>query len=385
MKKIMIIAHYYHPFSLVGAKRVNYFVKYFKNHGIETVIVKADNRYYGEYVTHEETVETKTVSVEPNKNIFKVSSYLGWYFAYKKAAEEIIKKEHIDAVFITGGPFYYFNLGSYLKKKYNVPYILDFRDPWYRTDINNFNFNGKISNKINSFLEYKAVSKADLIVNVTESLTEEYKNRYSKIAPEKFTTIYNGYDDTINLDLTCKNPEDFKETLNLGIFGKFAYYNISHLDILFKTIKKLQPNLNKNIMIYYLGTEQEILAKAKEYSVRENIKYMGYVSYEEGMKLLAQMDGLIVNNRSKLELGTKIFDYIYLNKPIIAFSQAQSDMSKLARKFTNGFSVTNEKELEEALVKINNLPDKYLDTEKQKSYYSRSIQANILLEYILNM
>lgn len=385
MKKIMIIAHYYHPFSLVGAKRVNYFVKYLNNHGINTIILKADDKYYGEHVTNEKNIPVETVSVTPNESLLKISSNLAWKNAYKKVAEKILKEEQIDGIFITGGPFHYFNLGSYFNKRYDVPYILDFRDPWYRSDVDNFSIKGRISNKIESFLEHRSVSRASLIINVTESLTEEYRNRYANISQDKFVTIYNGYDDSINLDPNDKNIDDSKDTLNLGIFGKFAYYNGGHLDLLLETIKKVQPYLNKDINIYYLGTEKEILSKAKEYSLSDNIRYIGYVDYSEGMKILAQMDALLLNNRAKENLGTKVFDYIYLNKPILAFSSTDSEIGKLMNNFQNGFVVSTEEELKEALISIDSLQDKFLDTEEQKAYYSRNIQSDILLRYIFKI
>ena len=53
-----------------------------------------------------------------------------WLRPALKQAEAIITRERIDAVFATGSPWTGLLTGMHVSERFNVPLILDFRDPW---------------------------------------------------------------------------------------------------------------------------------------------------------------------------------------------------------------------------------------------------------------
>ncbi|MEJ2628853.1 MAG: hypothetical protein P8078_09880, partial [bacterium] len=70
-------------------------------------------------------------------NFFIPDARVGWNgFAYRKA-KDIIKKYKIDTIITTSPPHSTQLIGLKLKKKFNIPWIADFRDPW--TDIYYYN------------------------------------------------------------------------------------------------------------------------------------------------------------------------------------------------------------------------------------------------------
>lgn len=381
-KTIVIVSHYYEPYNLVGAKRATYFANYLEEQGLHTIILKADNDYYGEDICQKVKDHENIISIRPNKFIFIISNSIAWFIAYKVAIEKIMQKKSVNVLFFSGGPFYYFPLGIYFSRKHNVPYLLDFRDPWHRSDVYFKNIKSRIANSFRGICERIAVSRAKLVVNVTKSLTEEYRSKYRSINSDRFVTVFNGYNENSAICSTTQDTYVSNDALNIGIFGKFAYYNISHLKWLFEAVSDLQPILNKKIIIYYLGQEQDILKEAKLYSLDKNIRHLGYVDYSEGLNLLAKLDMLVLNNRYRKNLGTKIFDYIYVNKPIIAITDLNSDISSILNNFNAGFTVNSREELKKAIQTIDNMEQKILDQDDKRWRYSRRTQAEKLLYHI---
>src|SRR5690606_38588258 len=104
------------------------------------------------------------------------------------------------------------------------------------------------------------------------------------------------------------------------------------------------------VTVYLVGKKED---EFKEYIQNDHknvsIIQTGYISYTEGLKILANCHILVLNNRSPNSHGTKIFDYIALNKPIIAFIHQESEIADLLQPFDNSFIVTNEFECQEAI------------------------------------
>ena len=381
MKKILIAAHYFAPCSLVGARRPAYFADYLSNKGREVIVCKAHNRYYGNDVSGQslERNNIQYINVEINEQKNSIINAIKWLIAYKREINEIIAEHKIDLIFISGGPFFYFLLGSFFKKKYGIPFVLDFRDPWYDRELE-IGLKGKIINIIKYFLEKKSLGNADLIINVTESLTKMCITRNPEKKRGRFVTIYNGYDDKLlNNNNTTRLKDHFSEgDYKIGIFGKFSYYNIKHADILLESVSELMSELNKKITIYHLGSEEEYLIKKTELGLKDQFIYMGNREYNEGIEIMKNMDVMILNNRSKYALGTKVFDYMFINKPIIAFIEKESELGALLNKFGNGFTVQSKSEFKRFIKYIIDNNITCLDTNIDFRKYSREFQAELM-------
>ena len=58
------------------------------------------------------------------------------------------------------------------------------------------------------------------------------------------------------------------------------------------------------------------------------LKRVGLKEYAEGMAILGAADFFVVEDTSPDDVGTKIYDYIYWNKPIIAAAPPRYTISK---------------------------------------------------------
>jgi len=194
----------------------------------------------------------------------------------------------------------------------------------------------------------------------------------------------NGYNDILLKENIKKQiKKDKKEDiLQVGIFGKFDCYSRQNTETLIAALK----TLNFKVVIHQIGRREEgFINLIRENNLEDNFKFWGYQEYIKGLQILNYLDCLLLNVRERYELGTKIFDYIYLNKPIIAFSPEQGEVNKVLEEFKYGFclSKNDPRKLAKILHKISNTKNKFLTTNKRNlEKYSRTYQFKRLLEKI---
>ncbi|MBT3497163.1 MAG: glycosyl transferase, partial [Candidatus Marinimicrobia bacterium] len=170
MRKVLIISYYWPPSGGPGVQRILKFAKYLPKYGWEPIILTVKN---GEYPSTDlslkaelDTLNIKvyeSFALEPfrifkwisntkelptyqlNKqskeglivrvsnwvrlNLFLPDARIGWIPFARKMAEKIIKTHGVEVVFTSGPPHSSHFIASKLKKKMNIKWLGDFRDP----------------------------------------------------------------------------------------------------------------------------------------------------------------------------------------------------------------------------------------------------------------
>jgi glycosyltransferase involved in cell wall biosynthesis len=383
MKKILIISYYYPPYRGIGGQRAYFLSKFLSENGYIVKILKTEDNNYKDQISKrlinkENNVET--ISIDAGSSFF--DRYFLNFFKYRKNIKEIISKENFSLLIFTGEPFYYFPVGRYIYNKYQIPYILDYRDNLFKTPKSLLDFFYRLFFKY--LWDKPAIKKASYIINVSEQPTILHRAENPAIPSNRFLTIFNGYNDKLTLttekDKNLENTED--DILKVGIFGKFLYYSNQDANTLIDSLELL----DFKIKIYVIGkVEKDFLKLVEQRKVSKHFEFLGYMDYEKGMKTLKRMDCFLLNVRAKYHVGTKIFDYIYLNNPIIAFTPPRGEVASLLDQFENAFTVIgrDKKKLANIFTKIFSMQKKVLDKKTiNLQRYSRSYQFTKLLKKI---
>jgi glycosyltransferase involved in cell wall biosynthesis len=351
MFKVLVIAYYFPPMGLSGVQRTLKFVKYLKNYNWEpTVITTGDVGYfaYDEYLNKElDETDVRVIRTEgrnPNsllskfgkkklsREIFrKAFSMLSQTFFIpdrkinwaKKAlakAEELLKNENFDAIFVTGPPFSSFHVFSQIKKKYHISLIIDYRDLWYTSY---FAFYPTPFHKsINKKMEYNALKTADRIIVTNRQIKEKLLNTYQFLTFNDVVIITHGFD-----------PDDFEKAkvipkhnkrMILTYSGIFMVYNTPEYFLkAFKQISIEQPETAKNIELHFVGfLRKENQRLVKKLNLQEFVFDHGYVDHQHAVSKIISSDVLwmMVRNRQNIDaiLPGKVYEYIGAKKPIIA-------------------------------------------------------------------
>jgi glycosyltransferase involved in cell wall biosynthesis len=377
--RILLIAYAVPPSAEVGGSRIVRFCNYLPEFGIQPVILTVQNRFhkrvdhtflvppairvirtvqhftpldwYANWKSRQSPANSresrkddgrpKTQRAYENsarllrQHLLSVLSipdqYWGWYFPATRTGRRLLQNAEFDAILSTSPPHTDHLIGLSLKKKYQIPWIVDFRDPW----VNNESLvpsQPKWRRELDVRMEASCVMSADLVLCNTDWQHGVMCERYQKLPRGKFVTLTNGFDDVEpppNLDLKKHKP---LRCLHLGgIYeGRRIDTFCAGLSILVKK-QKLDPDAVK---VLFMGdTDESQIAAcrkvASELIDSGMIEFHQRVDKEEARRFLWDADLLLIfQGGLRTQIPLKFYEYLSTGKPIFAVTQpgALSDM-----------------------------------------------------------
>ena len=363
-KKVLIISSYFPPVNAADMQRVRMSLPYFKQFGWDAEVVTVYDQY-----TEISKDDLLLQSVPTDIKIHKVKALsrkwtaklgLGslalrslWY--YKKKGNNLLKKEGFDLVYFSTTQFPVCILGTYWKKKFGVPYMIDMQDPWhseYYRDKPKDQQPPKywFSYRLNKYLEPIAMRHVNGLISVSESYIRDLKDRYPEIKniPEATITFGAFADDQ---EIAKKNEHLFEPILDpssinlvyIGRGGKDMHKAITPLFEAFKNGLINEPEIFSRLKIYFIGTsyapggrgQQTIIPLAKQFDVENHvIEITDRISYYHTLVTLQQADALFVPGSDDPKYtASKIYPYLLTEKPLLAIFHSQSSARRILAEY----------------------------------------------------
>jgi len=240
----------------------------------------------------------------------------------------IIRKHKIDIIFATGMPWTSFLIGYFLKLFAGKKLIIDFRDPWVNNPyIHKSNFQKSFDKK----WEKAVIRKADLIIANTNFLRHDLISRYLYVK-DKIIHLPNGYDeDDFSSIRIRKNTNDNLILTHAG----FMYGRRDPLPILnaIEHLLKTNPQISSKIQFQQIGNvnlNYNLIEMIQAKGLRKNITLIDQLEYQQCLSLLARSDVLlIIQQGTKNQIPSKLYEYIFLEKPIITIAEQESELRQI--------------------------------------------------------
>ena len=254
---------------------------------------------------------------------FKVGPKVQLY----KAANQYLKKNDVDVIIATGEPFILFRYAAILSKKYNIPWIADYRDPWTQ---DNKRGNNTIRKFWDAFLETKTLKNAAFVTTVSPLFKEEISTLIKK---KEIYVIANGF----NAEY-FKNPEQLKDNEKMVICYIGTIYNWHPVESFLRTIVDLVNNKIIDIELHFYGTNKElelkqVLSKFID-KVHDYIFFHPKTRTEQLQHKLSHVNLFLLFNDYE-NIGTKIYDYLALKRKIILCFTDDENANKLKKIYYN--------------------------------------------------
>jgi glycosyltransferase involved in cell wall biosynthesis len=253
---------------------------------------------------------------------------LGWVPFGIREAGRIIRQNRPDVIYVHGQPPSSFLIGFVLKRKYPIPLVIDYDDPWSCTKSHLARKSG-FPFSINRFFEKRVLKIADSIVYCKESIKTDILAVFPMIPAGKFAFIPNGYDpQDFDAQPAAKAEDRFRIVYAGKLDGKFCYSPISF----FAALK----NLIESGFVEKSKIEVEIVGSfSKEYNtlilaqgLDSIIHSTGFLSHNKVISHVLSADALLLIIESPQgkdasysfsgSMPSKIFEYMFSQKPILA-------------------------------------------------------------------
>lgn len=439
MKKVLILAYDFPPYVSVGGLRPYNWYQYLKDFDVVPIVVTRQwgNKFGNEldYVTagssNQTIVENSscgTILKSPyfpnlankiflkfgnNKYVlirrlitlfYEIFQYLFLVGPKKeiyKTAHSYLQNNKVDCIIATGDPFVLFYYASLLSKKYNTPWIADYRDPWSGNMYNNF-----LMKNWFKFHEKRILKNVSKITTVSEFL----KIDITKLCKNKEIFILNnGYDPSI-IDEVAKLPQN-NEVLSIGYAG--TIYNWHPIEFFLKVLNELiteNENLKFIINFYGINNKEEVqgLINEKFKNLNSYVKFFNRMPNKKLLKKLSSDNLLLLFNYYSY-MGTKIYDYLGIKRKILLCFTEDKEALKLKdlyytinenespnlnmqadliKETNSGIIVKNQEDLKETFLNLLNEFDTYKFIEcnsHNTEQFSRKLQTKALSNLIFNI
>lgn len=389
-KNVLFCAYLFPPLGGAGVQRSLKFVKYLRDSGYEPIVLTVGNNdgrtsidksllneipdglniirvdwdifipellpsrkhmeiinLYGGVVQSSRWLDACMAMWEKHDTRLIPDGQLIWVNECLERIEGLLDLTDIDIVYTTGNPFSTFMLGYYLKEKYGMKWVMDYRDPWMSSQfyLDNYYADRKYSHALQKELEKCLILQADAVVSVAKGVSDDMNREYG-VSPGKLFEVTNGYDEEDFNGIPSRKSRNRKWTV---CYSGTVYGNRDVLVVLEAVNSLIQEGkaAKQELRWIFNGTFadgwKEKIEAADRYGI---VEFNGYLSHLESLKLTINSDLLILCGESgsgtNIVYTGKVFEYLRTEVPILSLSAKGGvlshilDETKAGRNFDYG-------------------------------------------------
>ena len=267
-------------------------------------------------------------------NFFIPDTKTGWIRPALKRACRIIEEERPDIIFTSAPPYSVHLIGRALKRRYQLPWVADFRDPWLENHAYNTAPRMAPSMWINRRMESAVLNGADHIISTMQSQRRLLWGKTER-SIKSFTTVPNGFED-----------QDWKNTDELERTSKFY---VSHFGTIYSEgldddfaaeiarIVRKNRAFQRDFALRLIGSVpsevQMVLSKELH---RDNLHISPPVKPEMVQEMLRQEQLLLLlvnrGENHRYSHPSKVYEYMASGNPILAIGPADHEVMDILRQ-----------------------------------------------------
>lgn len=382
MKRVLIITYYWPPSGGSGVQRWLKMSKYLPENGWQPVIYTAEDAEYPvedtsleQDVTPEAEVIRRPI-VEPYSfykrflgmkkgekvkagfindgakkngwkenlsvwfrgNFFIPDARCWWVKPSVRFLKKYLKEHPVDAIISTGPPHSMHLIAKVLHKKFNIPWVADFRDPWTDIDFYKDLKLTRCSDRKHHRLEHQVLTEATKVVTVGWHCAKGLESHGAK----DVAVITNGYDFDNHI------VETFPETSNPDNHETLPF-TMAHIGIIGanrnpETMWSAIAELDLSIKIRLIGqVDNSVIESIKRNSIEKYVEIIPYIPHNQVIAEQQKSDMLLlfVNNtpNAKGILTGKIFEYMASGRPILCIGPEDGDSARILNETKTGVTV----------------------------------------------
>ncbi len=243
-----------------------------------------------------------------------------WITPAVDAVGRVCRRERVSVIWATAGPVSAFYAAQLASRKYNVPYVLDFRDSWTITH-NDFEARRPAwAIQRDRSRMFDLLQNAQAVIFRYEREAECYWQAYrGALEASKIYIIPNGYEPPLESGAVSTG-----ERCTLLYGGVVSDYRYDTFLAALAVLKNAEPSRAQQLRVLFVGEGMDIVAKeAATQGVSEMVHIAGAKRSDELAALQREADALLIFGRPatkpgyELFAGAKLFGYLKTGKPII--------------------------------------------------------------------
>jgi len=274
-----------------------------------------------------------------------------WRGPLVEAMDRLVAERRPDVMLATMPPFGVGVLAAGLSRRYRLPWVGDWRDPWTLWRMTPFPTYAHY--RYVRHVERAALGSANVSVATSHVTREDWLAMFPSLDPSRLVTIYNGYDPGVLDRVGRPTPDDqARRIVYVGTFyydpaaranmltpawrrapQRWLFYTPRREDWLYRSpwffLKGLRrfadrrPDLAERLQIDFAGAIPSWLPAMLSETGTEGLVHLhGPVTHEQAIRLQKSADAVLLTSAKVLggrdySVAGKLFEYIGLRRPIL--------------------------------------------------------------------
>ena len=196
---VLLVSPYWLPSNLSGVQRVRVMSRALRDYGWVPTIVTVDYHDYEELpdlsslrlIRAEVPVETvRALPASLCRPLGFGDIALRGQWALRRRVGELVESRKGSVIFATVLPGYTSMVGSWAKRRFKIPFVLDYQDPWVPKHDREepASIKRRAAERIARWLEPKAIRDADAITAVSDETLDSLRERHL-VRPDQIVEI----------------------------------------------------------------------------------------------------------------------------------------------------------------------------------------------------
>lgn len=350
-RRCVIVSPHFPPSTLAGVHRARHLAKHLPAHGWKPKIICVDPRHHTERLDPglaalvPDSVDVSCVGALPVglTKPFGVAGDVGLrgYLQLRRGIEHAVETDRPEIVLITGSPYYPMLLAGWIKRRWNIPVVLDFQDPWVSNEGKTRPrwSKGGLSHRLGIWLEPKAIRGASYITSVSDGQNAEMNARYPWLPGSMFSAIPIGGDPEDFSALRGEaEPDRLPSTITMSYVGTALPRSGPLLKTLFQglaLLRERRPDLTGRLHLRFVGTSNQpnetamlrVLPIAEEANVGDLVsEEPARVPFLDALRTLANTSAvMMIGSDEPHYTASKIYPALMSGRPFLSiFHRASS-------------------------------------------------------------
>lgn len=359
-----MISPHFPPDSTAGTHRVRLLAPRLRDHGWEPTVLTVDPRDYAgrldpalaasvpsDLRVVRERAWPDRVSRRFGVGDLGIRAFNGLW----RSASRLLAAERFDAVFITIYPAYPALLGPLLKRRFGVPFVLDYQDPWVgewgrsvgsgpggRPDLKS-----RMTRFVAARLEPLALRAADAVTAVSRETFEQALARTPSAKPRGVAELPIGWD-ARDLDFLATGGSHVPANdgcVHLSYVGTLLPTGVETLRAVLRAVARMRQTdaaASARIRLHFFGTSNQraddapgrVLPIARELGVADVVsEHAPRLDYFDALQALRDSTAvLLMGSRERHYTPSKVFPALMAKRPILAVFHEASTATDLLRR-----------------------------------------------------
>ena len=361
VRRVLVVSPYFPPDTGAASHRIRLLAPHLPGNGWEPVVLTIDPRDYEGRLDYE-----LAALVPGNLQVVRCRAWpapftrpfgfgdlgIRAFHGLYSTAKRLLTRERFDAWFVTGFPMYPALLGPLLKRRIDIPFVLDYIDPWVSAwgltvgggPNGTVDMKSRLSRRLAATLEPMALRAADAITAVSQGTYQQILERNPAEQGKLCREIpYGGEKADFDAVLNRPRPNGYFDPQDgqvhisyMGTMLPLGFETLRAVLSAFALMRDRDPKLYFRTWLHFFGTSnqtlrtapQTVMPVAREIGVSQRVTEIApRINYTDALRVQSQSSGILMMGSSEPHYtASKLYPGLLARRPILAVYHNESSV-----------------------------------------------------------